>query len=827
MSALNFPTTRPDSSPLQPGDQYTGDNGITYVWDGVKWVGHVPAGGTTDQLVKGSYSVRLGSDGNLTIPAGKDILDAGTGLSVIHNSTATDRLTKDGEILKLTVETSGSDTTAVLGVENTETNLVIGNMTQGIDIAADGGVVLASRLDSGAPIALFGANGVSEGQDGGDILLVGGDSDSGNRGAVIVGGKFVVIESIDGLEITGEDSGWYFDNSDYGLGFPDYTRQYTAWQGATVISDTAPEDDLGRIWFNSVDGRAYVKYNDLWTDLSPQVVPSAATYLDGLTIDDTTISTVDSTGTVSIQTNVSNTWEFGLDGTLTVPGNILPDGDLTRDLGSTSSQWRSLYVGSDTIYINQIPLTIDSGGNLTVNGAPISTGGGTANGWQLTSSTALLSLDENGTVTFPGGAVNYSTTLGGPALVVTTGTTFALISQGTNGAVAMEWVSDDFSQAAAVLVNSPYGETTSSVQILIGSPGGTETTHIWDFGNNGILTLSTASTILGNSADPNVYIETATTATTSTWTFGTDGVLTLPAHTPIIKGGGTGTDVTVIATTGSNTATWVFGANSSLTLPNGSSIGSGAYDSGVELTTVRGTLLFGNSPDIGGPSHFHIMKPGPNDSDLFFGDDYNYVLQRGSAYGPNPAYGVEIGTNSLSTGSSQQVWRFETDGNLTAPGNVTIAGSFINTDNGYLNLRGENAGPTSRIHIRNIDGTDDPTSDVNIHLQTGNASNVFEIFQLCGAHPTYPLSGGLRANGPTAPIILQTDIDNSNKTWAFGVDGRTTFPTTTAPTHSTGASGDKLGMVAFDGDYIYYCKANYTDGLSNIWVRSAWTSTSW
>jgi hypothetical protein len=56
----------------------------------------------------------------------------------------------------------------------------------------------------------------------------------------------------------------------------------------------------------------------------------------------------------------------------------------------------------------------------------------------------------------------------------------------------------------------------------------TATASTWTFGTDGVLTLSTASTILGNSSDPNVYIETATPTTTSTWTFGTDGILTFP-----------------------------------------------------------------------------------------------------------------------------------------------------------------------------------------------------------------------------------------------------------------------------------------------------------
>ena len=109
------------------------------------------------------------------------------------------------------------------------------------------------------------------------------------------------------------------------------------------------------------------------------------------------------------------------------------------------------------------------------------------------------------------------------------------------------------------------------------------------------------NTILGTSEDPNVYIETATTSTTSTWTFGTDGVLTLPADTPVIKGGGTGTDVTIIATTGTNTATWTFSASGTVTLPGpinniragtATITGSGdpAYPTALDLTKTVNKL---------------------------------------------------------------------------------------------------------------------------------------------------------------------------------------------------------------------------------------------
>jgi hypothetical protein len=47
------------------------------------------------------------------------------------------------------------------------------------------------------------------------------------------------------------------------------------------------------------------------------------------------------------------------------------------------------------------------------------------------------------------------------------------------------------------------------------------------------------------------------------------------------------------------------------------------------------------------------------------------------------------------------------------------------------------------------------------------------------------------------------------------------------PGASTGAAGDKAGDLAFDSQYIYYCTADYTDGIENIWKRVAWSNDTW
>jgi hypothetical protein len=54
--------------------QYTGDNGTTYVFDGVKWVGHAvaqPAG--TNSITNNGYTLQINGDGNVVIPTGAHI----------------------------------------------------------------------------------------------------------------------------------------------------------------------------------------------------------------------------------------------------------------------------------------------------------------------------------------------------------------------------------------------------------------------------------------------------------------------------------------------------------------------------------------------------------------------------------------------------------------------------------------------------------------------------------------------------------------------------------------------------------------------------------
>ena len=54
-------------------------------------------------------------------------------------------------------------------------------------------------------------------------------------------------------------------------------------------------------------------------------------------------------------------------------GNIVPSANAVYSLGSVTNQWKSLFVSNNTIYVGGVPLSIDTTGNLTVNGNIIPT----------------------------------------------------------------------------------------------------------------------------------------------------------------------------------------------------------------------------------------------------------------------------------------------------------------------------------------------------------------------------------------------------------------------------------------------------------------------
>jgi hypothetical protein len=141
-----------------------------------------------------------------------------------------------------------------------------------------------------------------------------------------------------------------------------------------IYSNSAP------ILWSTVD-EAFNRINDNFTELYNALGLDADTLnLGAFEFSGSVMTTTDSTPIVIDQAT-------SITSDLTVGGDIVPNANLGGNLGSPTRQWRSLYVSTNTIYINNIPLSIDANNNLTVNGSPVEAAvisevdGGAASTW--------------------------------------------------------------------------------------------------------------------------------------------------------------------------------------------------------------------------------------------------------------------------------------------------------------------------------------------------------------------------------------------------------------------------------------------------------------
>jgi hypothetical protein len=222
---------------------------------------------------------------------------------------------------------------------------------------------------------------------------------------------------------------------------------------------------------------------------------------------------------------------------------------------------------------------------------------------------------------------------------------------------------------------------------------------------------------------------------------------------------GAGNEVILTA----NTTNWTFSANGNLELPNGSSIDAGTEGYGIGLTTDRGTVLFGNSPELGQLNHYHIMKLDPGAVDLFFGDDTDYLHLP-------PSGGVGIGASGYS-------WTFGRDGVLALPGANAAIGAIETVDS--IDLYGNSGAQYVQLNWDNqnfvyVDST-------GAHMQAGpTAPGEYEIFLSTNGSTTFPdhmpvsitgnlTVGNLTVNG-TSTIVNTTSYSVTDNIVQFAVD---------------------------------------------------------
>lgn len=327
--AMNFPT------PAVSGDVYTADNGITYTYDGTKWIGQI---GSSSDIDIGNWAFRNNTIYNLL---GGEVNNG----DITHGATAGVVLPSNGDVgaVSSVFNTYGDIQIQVANIANSATTSIWQFGTDGVltlpefgDIKDSNGSSVLGGGNTNTGNVVFDGNQMYVGGTGflnlensDDQVEIGSNNESSliistNEGAkkwefdndgwlsfpgTFPGGAIGYDEDTqtlqlarrDGVSLYAQAGAWVF-GANGSITFPDSTVQSTAFTGIldlVTANETAPE--TGTLWFNTEEARMYVKYNEQWVDASPTVLapPDTNPTLESVTFNDSTVQTTAWAGTYS------------------------------------------------------------------------------------------------------------------------------------------------------------------------------------------------------------------------------------------------------------------------------------------------------------------------------------------------------------------------------------------------------------------------------------------------------------------------------------------------------------------------------------------------
>ena len=498
-----------------------------------------------------------------------------------------------------------------------------------------------------------------------------------------------------------------------------------------------------------------------------------------------------------VRTNADSTphqWMFDVDGNFTAPGHLLPEIDLTYDLGSTSSQWRSIYVGTGTIFIGGVALGVNQDNYVTVDGNPI------------------ITVNTAGNITIQGDNI----------LTPVTVSAFAPDASVTDGNL---W----FNNLDGRTYVSYNGQWLDSSPAVVPNPG----TYLGNIDidgdtlniNGSTLTINTAGTLLVNGSEVSgsgygaTLTASATDPETSTGTlwFNTIEGRTylkyndqwVDVNPTVVPQPSTYLDeITIDGSTINMNGSTLAINTAGVLLVNGEEVtGSGntgaiTFD-GVKIIgdgndgQVGSIKLVPNNAFYGGGQWVNIYPTSAFDyphvhmaagagGELYIGDDQQYVKT-----GING--NIDI---SSYDGTNTNVWSFGTDGSTTFPSSLKVitaasltggaqAGTVIlQEDEGVLQIASTGTG-TMVIGWGSVIGPGD--------IATVN-------FSSSGAQ------------------VITGDLNTTTNAWLFGMDGSITFPDATVQTTAYIGGGGGGGYTGSQGDIGYTGSAGvgYTGSQGDV-----------
>ena len=515
-------------------------------------------------------------------------------------------------------------------------------------------------------------------------------------------------------------------------------------------------------------------------------------------------------------------------------GNIIPLLNNTYSLGSSSYQWKDLYVSSSTIYLGGIPLSIDGTGNLTVNGTSISTTAvsagtvTTAAQPNITSVGTLTSLGVSGTVTASRLVSNIATgtapftvtsttqvanlnvavagtvTTAAQPNITSVGTLTSLAVSGNitlpNGAVIRDTAGDAvaFGQSAgetsqgvvAVAVGSTAGRTSQGAgAVAVGSNAG--------FNIQGEVSVAvgtqTGATLQGVGAVAIGYSTGFDSQGANAVAIGSQTGQTSQGASAVAVGSGAGyykqSEFSVAigrdaGKGGEYTATYVSGAyptGTTLVVNSTTGIATGMFISGNGFVTDQTVVSVTNSTTL---QISASADSAPSGTLTFFGYQGSSSVAVGFLAGETHqgAAAVAVGTDAGRTLQGVHAVAIGTDAGATSQGNRAVAIGY---------LAGSNNQGTESVAIGYYAGElNQANNSIIINAtSTGLQQNTANTFTVAPIRNVGGTSGVLQYNAATKEVSYSSDItsegainidinlsDSTLRRWSFGEDGNLEAP---------------------------------------------------
>ena len=626
---------------------------------------------TVANLTNGSYTVSLDNIGNVTLPGGATIGRTPSNTAIFTAST--------GGVLEIKSSANNNK----LQVDDTMVSVMAADSHWHFD---DNGKL---TLPSGANITSYGVGVTTVFDDNGVIITQ------------QIGVNAFSVTSATGVRAIAGGQIWTF-NGNGSLSFPDGQIQTTAFNNTApiitaLIANAATQSDL------IIGINANVSAANLGMKGYVDSVASQSIYGNG---------------------NVKSYLTSGFD------GNIIPSANVAYSLGSSTAQWKDLFVSNNTIFIGGVPLSIDAGGNLLINGNVVQ--GATGN----------ITLPAGGIITAPNDeffklqAKDTNSLLRNEIkLDPNTGTYMSVWSGeldtyfSTSEWDTASWIDDGGGVAVITNAETLYdfwntgvGSVINNIEVSINDGPRIPVQY-----NSGNSITSNVSLDLANGQPSGVPPTNPTTITSLTFYYQTQNKIEIDYDGGEILLDGQALSINLKTTdnldlrsgqnlnlrglgaypvriyTDNTTHMWEFDSTGSLTLPregkiNGIGLGTASDRPGYmtwagnssgdgsgfnTMRLVPDELLESADqyiiidPTAGMPGHIHIRAGGVQDNsgaDLFLGGENSHVK---ISAGANPPVTVLANNN---------IWTFGTDGNLTLP-----AGGQILDSTGNLYAAGESS----------------------------------------------------------------------------------------------------------------------------------------